>query len=220
MKKSINKYIIIGVSLIGIFLFLLILLLTVDRQTNEEGMIGLYNFNKIFLVAGYKETWDGFSDVILYISLVFLLGLAVYGIYQLANKKSLFKVDKDILFIGIGVLIIFLFWILFDKLFIVNFRPILIQQVSEPSFPSTHVLLTTFIFLSSGYSITKRNSKKKIYTIISYIGFSSLILLCFLGRVLSSMHWMTDALGGLLLGAGLFFLVVGLDQAFLKKKMD
>lgn len=217
MRKIFNKYTIIGISCIGVFLFLLLLLFTVDKKANAEGTIGLYGLNKVFLVPQYKESWDGFSDVILYISLGFLVGLAGYGIYQLGSKRSLFKVDKDILFVGCGVLMMIIFWIFFDKICIVNYRPTLVGQEAQASFPSTHVLLTTFILLSSGYCITKRNSKKLLYTILGYVGFSSLIVLCAIGRILSSMHWMTDVLGGLLLGVGLFSLVVGLDKAFTKK---
>lgn len=218
MRKIFNKYTIIGISCIGVFFFLFILLFTVDKKENIEGTIGLYGLNKVFLVGKYKESWDGFSDVILYISLGFLVGLIVYGLYQLANKKSLYKVDKDILLVGCGTLVIVFFWILFDKICIVNYRPILVNQEAQASFPSTHVLLTTFVLLSSSYCITKRNSKKLSYTIFAYIGFSCLIILCALGRILSSMHWMTDVLGGFLLGAGLFGLVVGLDKAFTKKE--
>ncbi|MCM1130423.1 MAG: phosphatase PAP2 family protein [Roseburia sp.] len=221
MKKVFNSYIIIGLSCIGMFLILLVLLFTADKKVNFEGEIGLYEFNKIFLVDQYNGNWDSVSDVILLVSLGFLVGVAIYGVYQLTSKKSLFKVDKDILFVGGGILIILLFWVLFDKAIIVNYRPILIEMEAEASFPSTHVMLSTFILLCSGYCITKRESKKLIYKILSYTGFSIMILICVLGRLLSSMHWMTDILGGFLMGFGLFSLVVGLDKMFaLKEKQS
>lgn len=218
MKKVFNRYTIIGLSCIGIFLILLILLLTADKKGNVEGQIGLYGFNKVFLVDQYYESWDGLSDVILYISLVFLAGLAIYGVYQLVSKRSLFKVDKDVLLVGGGIIILVIFWMMFDKLLIVNYRPILIETEAEASFPSTHVMLSTFILLSSGYCITKRNSKKLIHTILGYTGFSIMVLICMLGRILSSMHWMTDVLGGFLIGFGLFSLVIGLDKMFVLKE--
>ncbi len=218
MKKILNRNIIIGLCSIGLFLILLILLLTVDRKGNVEGQIGLYGLNKTFLVNQYKESWDGLSDVILYISLGFLVGLAIYVLYQVSNKKNLLKVDKDILFVGCGILIIIFFWILFDKILIINYRPILVKMEAEASFPSTHVMLTTFILLSSGYCITKRESKNLIHTILGYAGFSCLVFICVLGRILSSMHWMTDCLGGFLIGFGLFSLMVGLDKFFTNKE--
>ncbi|MDE7105604.1 MAG: phosphatase PAP2 family protein [Anaeroplasmataceae bacterium] len=218
MKKVWNKFMILGLSCIGIFLILFILLLTVDKHTNVEGEIGLYNFNKVFVVDQYYESWDSLSDVILYMSLGFLLGLAIYGLYQLISRKSLFKVDKDILFVGCGILILILLWVLFDKVFIVNYRPILIDKEADASFPSTHVMLSTFILLSSAHCITKRNSKKRKHTIFGYLGLFILAYVCILGRLLSCMHWMTDVLGGFLLGFGLFNLVVGLDKIFANKE--
>lgn len=220
MKKLFNKYIIIGLSCIGVFFILLILLLTADKKVNGEGLIGLYGFNKAFIVEQYNGNWDSVSDVILLVSLGFLAGVALYGLCQLASKKSLFKVDKDILLVAGGVLFLIVLWVLFDNLFIVNCRPTISGSADESSFPSTHVMLSTFILLSSGYCITKRESKKLIYTIMSYTGFSIMILICILGRILSSMHWMTDVLGGFLIGFGLFSLVIGFDKRIaLKEKI-
>ncbi|MDE7212969.1 MAG: phosphatase PAP2 family protein [Anaeroplasmataceae bacterium] len=220
MKRVFNKFVIIGLSFIGVFLILLILLLTVDKRVNIEGEIGLYSFNKLFLAGEYKDSWDGFSDAILYTSLGFLVGLAIYGLYQLVNKKSLFKVDKDILLVGGGVLILVVLWVLFDKLLVINYRPLLIGTEADPSFPSTHVMLTTFILLASGYCLTKRYSTKRLYTVLTYIGLAVLVILGALGRILSSMHWMTDVLGGFFIGFGLFFLVVGLDKVFASKEKN
>ncbi|MDE6661400.1 MAG: phosphatase PAP2 family protein [Anaeroplasmataceae bacterium] len=218
MKKVFNKFVIMGLCSLGVFIILLILLLTVDKKVNIEGEIGLYSFNKLFLVEEYEESWDGFSDAILFISLGFLGGLVIYGLYQLVKRKNPFKVDKDILLVGGGVLILIILWILFDKVFVVNYRPTLIDIDAEPSFPSTHVMVTTFILLASGYCLTKRYSTKSLYTILTYAGLSALIALGAFGRILSSMHWMTDVLGGFFIGFGLFSLVVGLDKVFTSKK--
>lgn len=218
MKKVLNKHMIIGVSSIVIFLILFILLLSVDKHTNVKGEIGLFSFNKFFLVDQYYQSWDSLSDVILYMSLGFLLGLVIYGLYEFISRKSLFKVDKDILFVGCGILILILLWVLFDKVFIVNYRPVLIDKEADASFPSTHVMLSTFILLSSAHCITKRNSQKRKHTILGYLGLFILAYVCILGRLLSCMHWMTDVLGGFLLGFGLFNLVVGLDKIFANKK--
>ncbi|MDE7161174.1 MAG: phosphatase PAP2 family protein [Anaeroplasmataceae bacterium] len=218
MKKVWNKYTIIGISCLGAFLLLMILLLTVDKVHNYVGAIGLYSFNKAFLVSYYNETWDVLSDVILYIALGFTVGLAIYGLYQLISKKSLFKVDKDIIFTGIGIVIIALLWIIFDKVFVVNYRPIVIDGLADESFPSTHVMITTFVLLISCRVILKRKPYSLKNTIAGYSGMSILVALCALGRLLSCMHWMTDVLGGLFIGFGLYFLVVGLDKAFESKQ--
>lgn len=218
MKKIVNKFTIIGVACLAAFLLLMILLLTVDKTEVVGKPIGLSSLNKAFMVKYFNDTWDVLSDVVLYFSLGFTAGLAIYGVYQLVNKRSLLKVDKDILCTGACIILLLAMWLLFDKVFVVNYRPILIQKVAEPSFPSTHVMLSTFALLVSARILTKRYSTKTLYTILTYVGMSLLVVLCVLGRVLSGLHWATDVLGGFLIGFGLFSLVLGLDKAFEKKE--
>lgn len=216
LKKIFNKYTIIGGVLLFLFILLLILLMTVDRANNIYKQIGLFSFNKLFLVDYSNEAWDEFSDVILYISLLFILGLAIYGFYQLSKKRSLFKVDKDIIFIGCGLAILAFVWLVFDKLIDVNYRPIAISGTAQTSFPSTHTMIAAFVLLAATRAILKRNGNEIKYQLLAYSGSSILILLCSLGRILSKMHWATDVLGGLFIGVGLFFILVGLDKAFEK----
>ena len=81
-------------------------------------------------------------------------------------------------------------------------------------------MFTTFLLLASARMILKRNKANIKYTIAAYSGMSVLVLLCALGRILSCMHWMTDVLGGLFIGIGLYFLVIGLDKAFSKENIE
>lgn len=220
MRKIFNKFTIISICCWGVFLLLLILLSTVDEVENHVGSIGLYSLNKSFLVSRYDENWDVLSDVVLYFSLAFAGGLMIYGLNQLITRKSFFKVDKDILFAGGGILLILVLWFLFDKAFVVNYRPILIDDFAYASFPSTHVMFSTFVLLVSCRIIIKRNPYTLVYSIAGYVGMSFLILISTLGRILSCMHWMTDVLGGVCIGLGLYFLVLGLDKIFENKKKN
>ncbi len=213
LKKVLNKYTLIGLGFLFIFLFLLILLMSVDKVDNIYKQIGLYNFNKILLVDYYNESWDGFSDVILYISLIFLLGLIIYGIYQLNKRKSLFKVDKDIILTGFGFIFIIILWFVFDKVIEVNYRPISVDGRAQTSFPSTHVMLCCFSLLATSRIILKRNTNQFKYYILGYSGVSLLIFLCCLGRILSKMHWTTDVLGAIFISLATFFITIGLDKA-------
>lgn len=213
LKKVLNKFTLIGLGFLVFFLVLLILLMSVDKADNIYKQIGLYNFNKILLVDYYNESWDGFSDIILYISILFLLGLIIYGIYQLYKRKSLFKVDKDIILTGFGFVFIIILWLIFDKLIDVNYRPISVSGVAQTSFPSTHVMLSCFSLLASSRIILKRNTNELKYNILAYSGVSVLIILCSLGRILSKMHWTTDVLGAIFISLAIFFITIGLDKA-------
>lgn len=218
MRKYLNSYLIAGGCCMVAFLLLIILLMTVNKQMVSGHEIGLYGLNKVFSTGKYNDIWDALSDAIFYISLGFCLGLAIYGFYQLVQRKNVLKVDKDILFTGIALILLVVLWILFDRFFVVNCRPIMFADEAEPSFPSTHVMVSTFVLFTSCKIIIRRNPTKKVNRILGISGMSLLVLFCFLGRLLSCMHWMTDCLGGFLIGFGMFNLVFGIEKIFTAKK--
>lgn len=214
MKKYFNRYLGIGIGLIGAFLLLLILLLVADRQELRGTIVGLASFNKIFLVKKYSDAWDSLSDVILLFGLGFGAGLAIYGLVQLIRRRSLLKVDKDVLIIGTSIIFLLVLWILFDKGLKINYRPLLNSQTKEASFPSTHVMISCYILLASCRAILKRNVHRIHHSVIAYTAMVVLIVLCGLGRILSSMHWATDVLGALFMGIGLFIFGIGIETIF------
>ena len=62
------------------------------------------------------------------------------GIVQLIQRKNLFKVDSDILVLGIYYIIVIFGYLLFEMIPI-NYRPVLIDGVMEASYPSSTTLL-------------------------------------------------------------------------------
>ncbi|MDE7263346.1 MAG: phosphatase PAP2 family protein [Anaeroplasmataceae bacterium] len=220
MKRYFNQYLGIGIGCIGVFILLLILLFFADCQEIRGNVIGLASFNKLFLVKRYVDSWDSLSDVILLFGLGFGAGMAVYGLVQLISRRNLLKMDKDILIMGSSIVILLILWILFDKGLKINFRPLPNQQSKEASFPSTHVMLSSYLLLASCRLILKRNTHTLKHSIIAYGAMTILIVLCALGRILSCMHWMTDVLGGLCIGLGVFMIGIGLDKIFTTKKEE
>ena len=62
---------------------------------------------------------------------------AVLGFVQLLKRKSLLKVDREILMVGIVYVLVIILYILFEKLAI-NYRPVVLDEGLEASYPSTH----------------------------------------------------------------------------------
>ena len=58
------------------------------------------------------------------------------GFIQLVQRKSLFKVDYDIVFLGIYYVIVIFGYLIFEMIPI-NYRPILIEGFMEASYPSS-----------------------------------------------------------------------------------
>jgi undecaprenyl-diphosphatase len=111
--------------------------------------------------------------------------------------KSLFKVEKKLVILGAFIGAMFAIWIAFDKFLVINNRPVLVDGNIEPSYPSTHIMIVTFTLLSSCFYI---NKNKNIYW-----GAILCIALCFIFRLLSGMHWVSDCIGGILAGFILYY---------------
>ena len=62
------------------------------------------------------------------------LGFAVLGLVQLIRRKSLLKVDRDILILGGFYIVVLAAYLLFETV-VINFRPVLIDGKLEASYP-------------------------------------------------------------------------------------
>ncbi len=207
MKKFYKKDLILGLSLLFVFIVLLVLLLNVDikqlgaRETN----IGLSTinvwFNNLFVFNKLLYTITDWLGILPFLVCAFF---GVVGLLQLIKRKSLLKVDTDIISLGIYYIIIIALYFIFQFV-IINYRPILIEGVLEASFPSSTVLLVLSVMPTLIFQSNRRLKRKIVKTIISIFDvlFSVFMLL---GRLVSGVHWLTDILASVFLGLGLFFI--------------
>lgn len=167
------------------------------NETNTK--IGLYSLNKIFLVNSINSNYINIiSNGIFLICLLVIILMLLLITFEYFKTK---KINKNKLNFIIHFLIMVLIWIIFDKILIINYRPILINGNIEGSYPSTHVMVSTFVLLFLSDKLKKIFKNDKIFYIIS-IG---LIIIQSISRILLTMHWFTDIIGGLLIGCLLFF---------------
>lgn len=167
------------------------------NETNTK--IGLYSLNKIFLVNSINSNYINIiSNGIFLICLLVIILMLLLITFEYFKTK---KINKKNLNFIIHFLIMVLIWIIFDKILIINYRPILINGNIEGSYPSTHVMVSTFVLLFLSDKLKKNFKNDKIFYIIS-IG---LIIIQSISRILLTMHWFTDIIGGLLIGCLLFF---------------
>ena len=137
------------------------------------------------------------------LGIILLLLVVIYGcigLYQVIKRKSLLKVDREILVLGGFYVVVFILYILFDKVAI-NYRPILMDGELEPSFPSSHTMLALCVGLSS-LIVSKEYFNKKYINVINIITcvLSALVLA---GRMLSGAHWLSDIFGGVIISCTL-----------------
>ncbi len=219
MKKSGKQVLLFGGILIVAFAVWTALIQSVDVQPlGQNGTsIGFATFNCWFHhftgvnMAIYTITdWMGLVPVV--ICLIF----AGIGLVQLIKRRSLFRVDADIMILGVYFVIVFLAYAIFEMIPI-NYRPILIEGIMEASYPSSTTLLVLSVMPVLIEQIQRRLSGigvKRIITIAA-IAFSVFMVT---GRLISGVHWFTDIVGGVLLSAGLFKLYKAAVMLALKEK--
>lgn len=129
-----------------------------------------------------------------------LFGLV--GVVQLVKRKSLRKVDRDIILLGLYYLLVVVCYLTFERL-PVNYRPILIEGCMEASYPSSTTLLILSVMPTLVFQIQRRWNGGKAKCMISA---ATVVFIAFMviGRLISGVHWLTDIVGSVLLGAGLF----------------
>ncbi len=93
-------------------------------------------------------------------------------------------------------------YILFE-LVIVNYRPIILPgEALEASFPSSHTLLAVAFMGPVIHDIAVKEKSRIAKAILIPTG-AVLMASVIVGRLLSGVHWLTDILGGLLIGSAL-----------------
>lgn len=175
------------------------LLFRVDvRPIGPNGsLVGLSTLNQFFHSAtGVHMSLYAITDWLSLIPIIFAASFAILGLAQLIRRKSISKVDRNILILGGFYIIIMAFYILFE-IFPVNYRPILINGVLEASYPSSTTLLTLCIMPTTAIQLNKR-IKKPLVSIIHL--FTAFIIIA---RLVSGVHWLSDIIGGVLLSASL-----------------
>lgn len=146
--------------------------------------------------------WDLITNIILIAALAILLVFAVLGLYQWITRKSLKKVDRQLLLFPVPLILLATVYFIFEKLLIINTRP---DGSGESSFPSTHVMIVTTIFLLAAI-VLPRYIKNKTANIILDILMLVLVVLVSAGRILANKHWPTDVAGGI--GFSILFAVI------------
>lgn len=195
----------------GLFLLTLVLVRTVDvAAVGPAGTsIGLSHLNAAFhQLTGQHPLFYSISSLLGYGILALAALMAVLGLIQLIQERSLRKVEPSFLLLGGLYAVTLALYALFEVV-IINYRPILEagQTFPEASFPSTHTMLAVVI-LGSLSLLLERYVYDEVYC-------RALKSLCWVvmaatvvTRLLSGVHWLTDILAGVFLG---LFLVLAFD---------
>ncbi len=178
-----------------------VLTFVVDRKPigYDGTSVGFSSINGLFAGSfGYNPVMDTLSDIAMYLSFLVVVAFAFIGVMQLIKGKSLSKVDKAIIGLGILYVIVAVLYVAFDKIPI-NYRPILQpgETEIETSFPSTHTLVICTV-LGSGIVAAKRLFKNEMMVRVLKIAFIAIMAIGVCARLFAGVHWLTDIVAGLL----------------------
>ena len=205
MEKRGSNYLIFGAVFLLSFLNWTQLIQTVDvKPVGQNGTdIGFATTNCIFhRLTGVHMAIYNITDWLQIVPFIVCLIFAGIGLIQLIQRKSLFKVDFDILTLGVYYLLVILGYVLFE-MFPINYRPVLIDGIMEASYPSSTTLLVLSVMPTLLFQAKRRISDKTKLIIVRAL---TIIFTLFMviGRTVAGVHWLTDIFGSILLSTGLF----------------
>lgn len=208
-----NKKIIMAIALLLCFAFWTLLILTIDVRpvgVNDTD-IGFATLNTWFHnLLGVHMSLYVITDWLSLIPLSVCALFAGIGLGQLIKRKSLKKVDKDIILLGLYYILVVICFVGFEFVPI-NYRPILIEGLMEVSYPSSTTLLVLSVMPTLIFQSKRRFTNatfRKVACKFAYLYSSFMVI----GRLLSGVHWVTDIIGGILLSAGLFLMYIAIVE--------
>ena len=205
MGKNGKDLLCVGCMLIVAFVVWTWLIQIVDVQSvGVKGTnIGFAAFNTWFHeLTGVHMTIYVITDWLGLIPIFVCMMFGGIGLVQLVRRRSLLKVDCDIILLGVYYVIVIFGYLIFEMIPI-NYRPILIEGFMEASYPSSTTLLVLSVMPTLSFQV-KRRLRNPIVSkaICGLVRVFSVFMV--LGRLLSGVHWFTDIVGSVMLSTGLF----------------
>lgn len=217
-KKNRINFTVTG-ALFSLFVMLTIMLMYVDvKPIGPKGSyVGFATVNKwLSELLGVNMLLYHITDWLGVVAILSALGFAVLGLIQLIGRKSLKRVDHSILVLGAFYLLVIAAYVFFE-FNIVNYRPIIIQNVLEASYPSSTTMLVLCVMPTTIMQFN-RLIKGKTARIITNTVCAIFAAVAVVGRFLSGVHWFTDILGGALLSSALVMLYYSVNTLIESKK--
>ena len=207
MKQQGKRGIMSGAALILAFILWTVLIQTVDvRPVGVNGTnIGFATVNTWFhRLTGVHMGLYTVTDWLGLVPIAVCIGFGLLGLAQWVRRRSIAKVDRDILLLGGYYILVILGYLIFEMIPI-NYRPILIDGAMEASYPSSTTLLVLSVMPTLLFQVNRRAKRQTVrrLTAAFVILFSAFMVI---GRLVAGVHWLTDIVGSVLLSAGLYCL--------------
>jgi len=204
--KHLGKILLIaGIAILALFIIWTVLIQTVDvKEVGQNGTsVGFSTLNVWFhKLTGLHMGTYSLTDWLGLVPIAVCLVFAAVGFVQMIKRKNPFKVDIDIILLGVYYALVIVAYLVFEMIPI-NYRPVLIDGRLEASYPSSTTLLVLSVMPTLIFEAERRvkNAKIRLAIDIFAVAFSAFMVV---GRTVSGVHWLTDIIGAVLLSAGLY----------------
>ena len=207
MKDTRKRDLLAGIVLVAAFALWTVAVRLIDVQNAGPlgSEVGFATINVWFhRLTGVHMLIYTITDWLGLVPIIICMCFGVLGLVQMIHRRSLLKVDSDILLLGAYYVVVILGYLLFEMVPI-NYRPILIGGNLEASYPSSTTLLVLSVMPTLKYQSERRIAKPVTRKAIAVfvIVFSAFMVL---GRLIAGVHWATDIVGSVFLSSGLFMI--------------
>ncbi|MDO4323442.1 MAG: phosphatase PAP2 family protein [Lachnospiraceae bacterium] len=208
MRKKSKKYLILSIVLFLLFAVFTVLVKIIDVQPigPEQSMVGFATVNKFVAdLTGINMVWYDITDWLGFAALAVAFCFALLGLYQLIYRRSFKKVDTRLWLLAGFYVAVMVFYAFFE-IVVINYRPVILEQELEASYPSSHTILIICIMVTAmiQFHYYLRNVKPLLW--IADILSVLVTVVTVIGRLVSGVHWFTDIIGGILLSCALILL--------------
>ena len=189
MKKHDFKKLYISISALLAFVLWTLAVCYIDVNAFIHRLTGEH------LMLYYITDWLGLVPIFV------VSGFALMGLLQWIKRKSLRRVDHSLFILGGFYIAVMAAYLLFEAVPI-NYRPLLIDEALEASYPSSTTLLVMSVMPATIDQFNGRIKNKSLRKWISIL-IGVFVSFMVLARLISGVHWFTDIVGGVLLSVGL-----------------
>ena len=213
MMRRIRKRLTVSVLLLSAFVLWTVAICFLDvraigPQGSFVGFAGIngfvHNLTGVHWGLYYITDWLGLVPIFV------CMGFSILGLVQWIKRKSICKVDYDILVLGGFYIVTIAVYLLFESV-VINYRPVLIGGSLEASYPSSTTMLVMCVMPTAIMQFGNRIKNKVLRNIIA-VAIITFIAFMVIGRLICGVHWFTDIVGGALLSAGLVMMYHSLSN--------
>jgi undecaprenyl-diphosphatase len=204
MKKRTLKNLFVAFVLLTLFIAWTILVSFVNVQPigPKGSSVGFSSLNKAFhSFTGTNMLLYIVTDWLGLIPALVILGFGALGLFQWIKRKSILKVDRSILVLGVFYIAVICVYLMFENV-VINYRPTLIEGCLEVSYPSSTTMLVMCVMPTAAMQLRTR-MKNTLFGRFVCIAIAAFTAFMVIGRLISGVHWVTDIIGGALISAGL-----------------